>query len=92
MWKVLGCGGFYLGPRVPDIDQFAVGGRHCAWYDSAEHAASQVRHYTAQAQERAGIAAAGRAHALAHHTYARRVELLLAGRGYALEPTSQTSV
>jgi hypothetical protein len=92
MWKVLGCGGYYLGPRVPDIDQFAVGGRHCTWYDSPEHAAAQVRHYISHAEERAGIAAAGRAHALAHHTYARRVELLLAGRGYALEPTSQTSV
>jgi hypothetical protein len=92
MWKVLGCGGFYLGPRVPDIEQFAVGGRHCAWYDSPEDAAAQVRHYIVRPEERAAIASAGRAHALAHHTYARRVELLLAGRGYALERTPQTSV
>ncbi len=32
MWKVMGCGGFYLGPYVPDIECFAVDGRHCAWY------------------------------------------------------------
>jgi hypothetical protein len=85
MWKVLGCGGFYLGQRVPDIERFAAGGRHCAWYDSPGEAAAQVRHYLARPEERVAIAAAGRAHALKHHTYARRLELLLAGRAYELD-------
>jgi Glycosyl transferases group 1 len=84
MWKVLGCGGFYLGPHVADIEAFAADGRHCAWYRSAEDAAGQARHYLARPDERQRIAEAGRAHALRHHTYARRLELLLAGREYEL--------
>lgn len=86
MWKVMGCGGFYLGPYVQDIESFAAAGRHCAWYRSAEDAAEQVRHYLASPDERRRIAEAGRAHALRHHTYASRVELLLAGREYRLRP------
>jgi hypothetical protein len=85
MWKILGCGGFYLGPWVEDIERFAVAGRHCAWYRSPGDAAEQVRHYLASPDERRRIADAGRAHALAHHTYARRLELLLAGREYDLD-------
>jgi hypothetical protein len=82
MWKVMGCGGFYLGPYVRGIESFAVGQRHCAWYHSAIDAAEQVRHYLARVDERRRIAEAGREHALRHHTYAGRVELLLAGREY----------
>ena len=82
MWKILGCGGFYLGAYVPDIECFAVGGRHCAWYRSPADAAEQARHYLARPDERRRIAEAGRAHALSLHTYARRVELLLSGRAY----------
>jgi spore maturation protein CgeB len=92
MWRILGCGGFYLGQHVPEIEQFAADGRHCAWYRSADQAAELAVHYLARPDERHRIADAGRAHALEHHTYARRVELLLAGRSYQLRPASQTSV
>jgi hypothetical protein len=92
MWKILGCGGFYLGPYVLDIEHFAEGGRHCAWYRSPADAAEQVQHYLARPDERHAIAEAGRAHALEHHTYARRLALLLAGREYELGIPSQTSV
>jgi hypothetical protein len=85
MWKVLGCGGFFLGRWVEDIEQFAKGGRHCAWYRSPADAGDQVRRYLGDPEERARIADAGRAHALRHHTYARRLELLLAGREYRLD-------
>ena len=84
MWRILGCGGFFLGPFVPDIEAFAVGGRHCVWYRSPAEAAEVAAHYLARPQDRARIAEAGRAHALAHHTYARRLELLLAGLSYEL--------
>jgi len=84
MWKVFGCGGFYLGPWVEDIERFAAAGRHCAWYRSPGDAADQVHHYLARPDERRRMADAGRAHALAHHTYARRVELLLDGHEYDL--------
>jgi hypothetical protein len=82
MWKVLGCGGFYLGPRVPDIEAFARDGAHCRWYGSVEEAVAITRQALAEPGRREAIAAAGRAHALAHHTYAERVRLLVEGRGY----------
>jgi hypothetical protein len=82
MWKVLGCGGFFLGQHVEGIDAFARDGEHCAWFRDAADAADQTRHYLDHPEDAARIAAAGRAHALAHHTYAHRIPLLLAGRGY----------
>jgi spore maturation protein CgeB len=85
MWKVMGCGGFYLGPYVPGIERFAVGHRHCAWYRSTPNAVDQVRHYLAAPDLRQQIADEGRAHALRHHTYEQRLQLLLAGRGYEME-------
>lgn len=85
LWKVLGCGGFYLGPRVPDVDQLAQGGIHCAWYDSIEHALQLIPRYLTDPAARQEIAAAGRAHALRAHTYAHRMALLLDGREYQLE-------
>jgi hypothetical protein len=82
MWKILGCGGFYLGPRVRDIESLATDGRHCAWYRGPDHATELVRHYLDHPDERERIARAGREHALRHHTYAHRVALLLKGRAY----------
>lgn len=84
MWKILGCGGFYLGRYVPDIESFAMDSVHCAWYRDAAEAAELTRHYVTHSEQREQIARAGRAHALAHHTYAHRLRLLLAGRGYPL--------
>jgi glycosyl transferase family 1/uncharacterized protein DUF3880 len=84
MWKVMGCGGFYLGPRVEGIEHFARHGEHCAWYDSTEEALSLIREYLAEPTARAAIAAAGRRHILAEHTYAGRVRRLLRGEGYPL--------
>jgi Glycosyl transferases group 1 len=82
MWRVMGCGGFYLGRRVPGAEAFAVGGEHCAWYSTSDEAADLARHYVNRPEERARIAAAGRTHALRHHTYAHRLALLLAGEEY----------
>jgi hypothetical protein len=82
MWKILGCGGFYLGQRVPDIEGFARDGEHCRWYASVEEAVAITRWAIDRHDDRVAIARAGRAHALAHHTYAHRVALLVEGRGY----------
>ncbi len=84
MWKILGCGGFYLGKYVRDIECFAADGVHCAWYRSPAEAVELTRHYLAHSDERDQVARAGRVHALAHHTYAHRLQLLLQGRGYDL--------
>ena len=85
MWKVLGCGGFYLGRRVDDIESFAQDGLHCAWYRDETHAAELTRHYLSHPEARDRIAQAGRAHALGHHTYAHRLALLLDRKGYPLQ-------
>ena len=82
MWKVLGCGGFYLGPRVPGIEHFARDGEHCRWFGTVEEAVAITRWALDNPAERGRLAAQGRAHALAEHTYARRVELLLEGKSY----------
>jgi Glycosyl transferases group 1/DUF based on E. rectale Gene description (DUF3880) len=84
MWKIFGCGGFYLGRHVEDIDQFAADGIHCSWYRDPTHAAELTEHYLSHSDERERIAQSGRAHALAHHTYAHRLALLLDGKGYPL--------
>jgi spore maturation protein CgeB len=88
MWKILGCGGFYLGPHVQDIEYFAIGHRHCVWYRTAAEAVEQIHHYLAAPDDRQRIAQEGRAHALRHHTYAHRLQLLLSGRGYELDGTA----
>jgi spore maturation protein CgeB len=84
IWKVLGCGGFYLGAWQPGSDDFARNGEHCAWYRGADEAVALAERYLAWPGERAEIAAAGRAHALDHHTYAHRLPLLLEGRGHTI--------
>jgi spore maturation protein CgeB len=84
IWKVLGCGGFYLGAWQPGSDEFARGGEHCAWYRDADEAVGLAERYLVRPDERAAIAQAGRAHALEHHTYAHRVRLLLEGRGHTM--------
>ena len=84
MWKVMGCGGFYLGEQVEGIEMFGAQGVHCGWYRGPEDAAAQARYWLDHPEERVRVAAQGRAHALAGHTYAHRLELLLQGRG--LEP------
>lgn len=82
MWKVMGCGGFFLGDLVKGVDALARGGEHCAWYRTPDEAARQVRFYLERPELRRTIAGAGRAHALAHHTYAHRLAFLLEGQGY----------
>jgi len=87
MWKVMGCGGFYLGEWVDGIDAFAQDGTHCAWYRDLAHGIDQVRHYLERPEARNRIAEAGRRHALEYHTYAHRLRLLLQGRGYQIPQT-----
>lgn len=87
MWKVMGCGGFYMGEWVESIEAFGRDGVHCAWFRSPEDAVEKIRYYLDRPEERRRIAETGRRHALEHHTYAHRVRLLLEGRGYSLSHT-----
>ena len=84
MWKVMGCGGFYLGEWVQGIEALGTEGVHCAWYRILDEGIDRVRYYLDRPDERRRIANSGRRHSLEHHTYAHRVHLLLQGRGYSL--------
>ena len=85
-----GCGrswaaaGSTSGPQCRTSSEFAVGRRHCAWYRDLDEAVALAEHYLAAPEERARIAAAGREHALSRHTYAHRLQLLLA-RGSSVQ-------
>ena len=35
MWRVMGCGGAFVGSYVPGIERFATHGEHCLWYPLA---------------------------------------------------------
>jgi spore maturation protein CgeB len=82
VWKVLGCGGFYLGPWTRGMELLVREHQHCALFRSDQDAIAQVRYWLERPEERAAIARAGRAHALARHTYAHRLELLLRGESF----------
>lgn len=82
LWRVLGAGGFYLAEGTHNSGRFATHGVHAAWYGTVEEGVAVARHYLADPEARARIAAAGRAHALAEHCYAHRLARLLSGQGY----------
>jgi hypothetical protein len=82
LWRVLGAGGCFLGEWVPGIEQMAQPGEHALWYRSLDEGLALARELLADPAQRQRLAAAGRAHALANHTYRHRLQLLLAGQGY----------
>lgn len=82
LWKVLGSGGLYLGEYLPGVEAFAQPGVHACWYRSPDDAVAQAEALLADGAARQRISAAGRTHALAHHTYRHRLERLLAGQDY----------
>ncbi len=79
MWRIAGCGGFFLGHASPGMRELLADGEHCAWYDDEEHAFAQIDRYLADEAARRRIRAEGRAFVAAHHTFDQRVENLLAG-------------
>lgn len=86
IWKVLGCGGTYLGQWLPRAPLLARHGEHCLWFRDADEAIALAKEMVNDPERRARIAAAGRAHALAHHTYAERMPWLLTGTNW--KPTA----
>ncbi|HSE66126.1 MAG TPA: glycosyltransferase [Gemmatimonadales bacterium] len=82
MWKVLGAGGFFLGEHSAGIEAFARDGVHCVWFHSPDEMMARISHFLGRPDERKAIAAMGRTHALAKHTYAHRLQLMLRGKGY----------
>src|SRR4029077_3981250 len=43
MWRIMGCGGAFVGSYVPGIEQFAQDGEHCHWFHSVDECVEQVR-------------------------------------------------
>jgi len=82
LWRVLACGGCFLGEYVPGAEHFAVPGEHALWYRSVDEVLDLTGQVLAEPGLRARLATAGRRNVLAHHTYAHRLPLLLAGQGY----------
>lgn len=83
MWKVFGCGGAYVGQHVNGIDQLAEHGTHCLWYRAPAECVEFIHQLVADPASRDAMSARARAHALAHHTYDRRMKLLLTGEEYS---------
>lgn len=84
MWKVMGCGGAYVGPWVPGIEMYAQDHDHCRWFQSSEECVAIVLDLLARPDERRAMAARGHAHAMQCHTYDARLALLFDGREMAL--------
>ena len=90
MWKVMACGGAYVGPYVRDIEVLAEDRVHCRWYRTPEECVAVIGELLADQTERRAMAARGRAHALAHHSYDARLPVLLSGGEQPLEPSTHT--
>jgi hypothetical protein len=82
MWRVPGCGGFYLGHATPGMRELLVDDEHCAWYDDEEHAFAQIDRYLADDGARRRIRVEGRSFVTAHHTFDQRVRNLLEGSAF----------
>lgn len=82
MWRIMGCGGAFVGSYVQGIEQFAQDGEHCHWFHSIDECVEQVRALLVDPERRRAMAERGRQHALAHHTYDHRMAMLLGGEEY----------
>jgi spore maturation protein CgeB len=80
LFEACGVGAFQLVDDRPGVREWFRDGEHLVIYRDRDHLRELVRYYLAHDDERRQIADAGRAHALAHHTYdqrmARFVELI----------------
>jgi FkbM family methyltransferase len=80
VFEALACGSLLLTNDLRDNgqDELFRDGLHLATYNDAEELLDKARFYLRREADRERIAAAGRAEALARHTYRHRMETLLA--------------
>ncbi len=67
-WFTLGCRGFLLTNHAPGLEEIFGNHRELVWYRSVDECVELIEHYRTRPDERARIAAAGHAYALAHRT------------------------
>ncbi len=77
VFEILACGAFGLMDRKPDTAALFLDGEHLAFFDGESDFRSKVLEWLGRPTDRARIAAAGRAEALAKHTYRHRVSEML---------------
>lgn len=78
LFEAAGVGAFQLVDDRPGVREWFTDGEHVVIYRDHDHLRELVRYYLDHPDARQQIAAAGRAHALAHHTYAQRMTRLIA--------------
>jgi 2-polyprenyl-3-methyl-5-hydroxy-6-metoxy-1,4-benzoquinol methylase len=79
VFEVVACGSLLLTNDLSDNGQSELfrSGVHLETYREADELIDKIRYYLAHDDVRERIAAAGRAEALAHHTYRHRMEVIL---------------
>ncbi|MGB1286913.1 MAG: CgeB family protein [Aggregatilineales bacterium] len=76
LFEAAGMGTFQLVDARPGIKTWFNEGEHLMTYETPNDLHEKVAYYLAHDDERETIAAAARDHALAHHTYAHRLDAL----------------
>lgn len=76
-FKILAAGGFELCDAVPTLNKYFSPGQHLVVAESSADWFEKIDYFLNHPAERQRIAAAGRQHVLAHHTYHHRVAQLL---------------
>lgn len=77
LFEACGVGAFQVVDDRPGIRDWFTDGEHLVIYRDLDHLRELVAYYLAHDDERARIAAAGRAHVHAHHTYDHRMARLV---------------
>jgi len=88
VYDALACGAFVVSDRVPGIDEEFDGA--VATYESREQLLALVERYLGDEAARAEAGQRGRAAVLARHTFAQRVEVMLAELGPLLGDLERT--
>lgn len=73
LFEIAGVGAFQIVDDLPGVREWFTPGEHLVTYADLDDLREKVAHYLAHPEERARIAAAGRAHVIARHTYDVRV-------------------
>lgn len=92
VFEAMASGALLVTDPAVGLEDLFEDGRDLAIYRSIDEAIALIRHYLDDEDARARIAAAGQARVLREHTYARRVETLLADIERAAGPLAKPAL